>query len=73
VIEGNNGFTFNPASIDGLADLLGVIADLPEQTRIAMAHASKAIISQWSPTQFAAQVASAAKAALGSIDRRTRA
>ena len=64
VVDAKNGFTFDPGSVEGLADLMNVMSSIPEEARAAMGRASTEIISRWSPALFAVQVASAAKAVL---------
>ena len=64
VVDAKNGFTFDPGSVEGLADLMNVMSSIPEGARAAMGGASTEIISRWSPALFAVQVASAAKAVL---------
>lgn len=52
VQEGVNGYTFDPVDVEGLALLLGKIAD-DDRGRHCMGRASKQIIDKWSPHTFA--------------------
>jgi glycosyltransferase involved in cell wall biosynthesis len=56
VRHGENGFTFDPTSIDDLSDSLQRIARLTEFERITMGNCSRRLISEWSLEKFASSV-----------------
>jgi glycosyltransferase involved in cell wall biosynthesis len=62
VRRGENGFTFDPAEVDELAELLGRVS-APETDRVVMGEASRRIIAAWTPEVFAASLQRAAEAA----------
>jgi glycosyltransferase involved in cell wall biosynthesis len=63
VEEGRNGFLFDPYDVSGLADAMYSMA--AERTdRVEMGLASQEIIAQWSPQNFAENLARAAERAL---------
>jgi glycosyltransferase involved in cell wall biosynthesis len=62
--EGVNGFTFDPSSIDEMADAMLRISTMPEPERLQFGRASESIVSDVGPEQFAHGLMSAAKAAL---------
>ena len=64
VQEGVNGFSFNPASVEELAEVLEKMAELPLQKREAMGSASKSIISNWGPERFSQGSQEAVRAAM---------
>ncbi len=57
VHEGQNGFTFVPASITILTERLRQIAELTPEARRAMGEASIQIISAYTPQQFGQEIA----------------
>jgi glycosyltransferase involved in cell wall biosynthesis len=61
VVEGANGYTFDPADIDALADRLAMIAATSPERRSQMMRHSSEIISRWTPQTWAAQLASAVR------------
>jgi 1,2-diacylglycerol 3-alpha-glucosyltransferase len=63
VRDGYNGFTFDPARVEQLADCMGKIADSSDDQRAAMGQGSREIISQWTPEAWAGQVAFAVRCA----------
>jgi glycosyltransferase involved in cell wall biosynthesis len=64
VQEGRNGFSFDPYDVSGLANAMYSMA--AERTdREDMGQASQAIVAQWSPQNFAENLACAAERALG--------
>jgi 1,2-diacylglycerol 3-alpha-glucosyltransferase len=63
VVDGKNGFTFNPLHVPALTQLLRRIAG-NECDRAAMGKASREIIARWSPKTFAVNLKSAAETAL---------
>jgi 1,2-diacylglycerol 3-alpha-glucosyltransferase len=64
VVSGRNGFTFDPKDIDEIARLMNEMANLPAGHRTAMGCASRMIISRWTPTDWASQLASAIQSAV---------
>ena len=63
VQHGRNGFVFDPNDTGQLGELMYRVATASPEQRGAMGHASKEIISAWSPEQWARQVASAVRVA----------
>ncbi len=57
VSEGQNGFTFDPASISGLTLRLRQIADLTQAARKQMGEASKQRIAAYTPQRFGQEIA----------------
>jgi hypothetical protein len=53
VEEGKNGWTFDPTSVDSLAELMLRISRLTPEERLAMGRASEEIIARWTPDTFA--------------------
>lgn len=72
VHDGVNGSAFDPYSLEELAQLMTQIS-APEASnkRAAMGEASRAIISEWSPTRFATSILNAANAGLPRVSRNT--
>jgi glycosyltransferase involved in cell wall biosynthesis len=69
VQEGRNGFSFDPYDVSGLANAMYSMA--AERTdREDMGQASQAIVAQWSPQNFAENLACAAERALGAARAR---
>ena len=64
VQEGRNGFTFDPSSVEQLADLMLKVSRLPRDQRDAMGRAGQEIISRWSPEFFGENLEKAMQAAL---------
>jgi glycosyltransferase involved in cell wall biosynthesis len=64
VQEGRNGFTFDPSSVEQLADLLLKVSRLPQDQRDAMGRAGQEIIGRWSPELFGENLEKAMQAAL---------
>ena len=52
ILDGRNGFTFDPFNVDEIADVMMRIAD-PKCDRIAMGLESTKIIADWGPDRFA--------------------
>jgi len=69
VIEGETGFTFDPADWQELAGLLGRIAALPEAERGAMGARARQRIQAWSPEAFADGLWAAVQAGAARADR----
>lgn len=75
VIEGENGYVFDPNDIERLSDLLRLMASEPQRLK-GMGLASERIIGNWTPEVFASGMIDACHAALaagppvaGAIDR----
>ncbi len=68
VVEGENGFLFDPTSVDAIANALGRLPAASADLR-AMGRASACIIANWTPQRFADGFMQAMTAALGD-DRR---
>ncbi len=64
VVEGENGWTFDPTDLEGLAALMTKVAALPEADRAALGAASERLIADWGPERFASGLLSAARRAL---------
>ena len=62
VVQGLNGFTFDPADASGLTALLARMEALPADQRGRMAAASEDIIRGYSPARFGRSIASIADA-----------
>jgi glycosyltransferase involved in cell wall biosynthesis len=69
VQPGRNGFTFDPANPNRLAELMATVAALSEKEHAAMGHASRDIISQWTPEIWASQLELATRAAVKHLAR----
>lgn len=52
VVNGLNGFTFDPSDIEAIAQVMKSMATLPENERKVMGSESRRIISQWGPSRF---------------------
>ena len=65
VIDGRNGFTFDPYNVDELANQMLRIS-AADCDRDAMGRASLEIISRWSPETFARGLSTAIDAAVSS-------
>lgn len=59
VIEGENGWTFDPGNADGLAGLMHRMSSLSAEELKKMSDRSLLIISEWSPDRFVQGVLSA--------------
>lgn len=59
VRDGENGFLFDPESVDDLASVLRRIATASDADRAAMSARSRAIAADWSPRRFGESLASA--------------
>ena len=64
VREGDNGWTFDPGDVEGLAGLMARVAALPPRARSAMGEASRRLVADWGPERFAAGLMAAAEKAL---------
>jgi len=64
VVEGDNGYLFDPDRPDQLARVLGAVATQP-QNRIHMGQRSRDLIERWSPQTFAEQLGRATDVATG--------
>jgi len=64
VVEGENGWTFDPLDVSALAELMIRVAALPEGERIALGAASERIIANWGPERFASGLFEAARRAV---------
>ena len=53
VVDGENGFRFNPEDTRGLADRLQTVAESDAATLAALGNASRRRIADWSPARFA--------------------
>jgi glycosyltransferase involved in cell wall biosynthesis len=53
VVEGRNGFTFDPCDVEALSKLMLRLSSTPEDQREAMGRASQEIIARWTPETFA--------------------
>ncbi len=65
VVEGENGFCFNPHDADELASLMRFISHAAPETLRSMGAASERLIRPWGPESFAAGLLRAAHAADG--------
>jgi glycosyltransferase involved in cell wall biosynthesis len=63
VREGVNGFTFRPSDITGLAELMLRVHDMGP-ARLVLGQQSRAIVAEWTPERFAANLWSAAQESL---------
>jgi glycosyltransferase involved in cell wall biosynthesis len=52
VVDGSNGFTFEPGDVDGLARLMQNVSS-DSCDRLAMGEVSRRVIEAWGPTRFA--------------------
>ncbi|MDZ4289009.1 MAG: glycosyltransferase, partial [Prosthecobacter sp.] len=52
VVEGRNGFSFDPFDIEAIARGMAAMAALPEDRRQAMGGESRKIIANWGPERF---------------------
>lgn len=64
VREGENGFTFDPADKEALAQILHRVSAMEPAARDALGAASRQRIAQWGPARFAQGVEQASRAAL---------
>jgi len=64
VVEGDNGYLFDPERPAQLARVLGAVATQP-QNRIHMGQRSRDLIERWSPQTFAEQLGRATDVATG--------
>lgn len=60
VVEGQNGFTFDPLDVRGLAELLTRMS-APSTDRAAMIRRSTEIVARWAPGRFGAGMVEAMK------------
>lgn len=68
VVEGENGWSFDPLNANQLADLLARVAALPEEELARLGAASRRIVSEWGVDDHAASVLAAI--ALGAENRK---
>jgi glycosyltransferase involved in cell wall biosynthesis len=64
VLDGENGWTFDPHDTDALAELMNQIAALPEGKRKKLGAASERFIANWGPERFASGLHDAANCAV---------
>ena len=64
VVQGRNGFTFNPYDVGELANLMLKVSSTSDEERQAMGRASQEIISWWTPETFAEHLWKAARMAI---------
>jgi len=64
VAEGVNGFTFDPANLEQLAQVMLRMAGMEQGARRAMGDASRKLISDWGPKRFAQGLQAAASSAM---------
>ena len=57
VVDGQNGFTFDPADVPGLLQHLKAVASLPSDRLQAMGEASRSILRPYSPQNFGREIA----------------
>jgi len=70
ICDGQNGFTFRPGDVEGLAAVLGRLTD--EDLRVRMGAAGRRTIEQWRPQRFAEGLLAAAQAAITHSSKRDR-
>jgi 1,2-diacylglycerol 3-alpha-glucosyltransferase len=63
LVDGVNGWAFEPTQVDELATLLRRMADLPEHHRAGMGEASRRIVAGWGIERFAEGFCQAAEMA----------
>ena len=64
VVEGINGFNFDPNNIESMARLMARISGMDVETRTRMGRASYRIISNWGPCRFAQGLRDAVECAI---------
>lgn len=64
IVEGTNGFTFDPADRGELARLMALISSMPDTDRDQMGAESRRIIANWTPEAWASQLTCALHSAL---------
>ena len=64
VVEGSNGWTFNPHDPTAITSALTKLATLPRPARDALGQASRERIAAWTPETFAEGLSNAVEAAL---------
>ncbi len=64
VVNGETGYAFNPLDAEALKGLLGKMAGMPEEARVAMGAAGRRRIAEWGPERFGEGLAGAAEKAL---------
>ena len=52
VVSGDNGFTFDPGDVSGLAELLVRVSEMSEEERAALGKRSMQRIARWAPEKF---------------------
>jgi len=67
---GVNGFSFDPENVDELAGLMGRVAGMSPEERVAMGEASRRLIAEWGPERFARGAEEAARLALAGPAKR---
>lgn len=67
VLDGENGFQFDPDDVDELAERLRWLGENPDEVT-RMGNRSREIIAEWDVTRFARNARKAAAAALGTVD-----
>jgi glycosyltransferase involved in cell wall biosynthesis len=70
VREGVNGFSFDPEDVEELAGLMGRVAGMSPEERLAMGEASLRLIAEWGPERFARGAEEAARLALAGPAKR---
>jgi glycosyltransferase involved in cell wall biosynthesis len=70
VREGVNGFLFDPEDVEELAGLMGRVAEMPREERLAMGEASRGLIAEWGPERFARGAEEAARLAMAGPAKR---
>jgi len=70
VVDGRNGFTFDPLDLTELAKLMLRLSAMTDQERQAMGRAGQEIIAHWSPETFAESLGRAADFAMSVPPRR---
>jgi len=53
VLAGQNGFTFDPYDVEGVAGIMQRISNMETGARKSLGHESERIIAEWSPKRFA--------------------
>jgi 1,2-diacylglycerol 3-alpha-glucosyltransferase len=71
VAEGQNGFTFDPGSVEGLSKLMLDMWRLPKERREKMGRESRRIVAGFTPANFATGAQRAINAAKAAPIRRT--
>jgi len=64
VLEGLNGFIFDPFAVDQIAASMGRMALMDDEVRAKMGTESQKLIAQWGPDRFAEGLIMAARAAV---------